>query len=325
MGILAIFPASGKLGSSICTYLSKLLDPKGLILISRHPEKTPPHLLDAGIIARRADYNDVESLQAVFKGASALVLISYPSIEKEHRFHCHKAAIDAARHCSVTRIFYTSLAFGGDCTPDSVAHVMQAHLLTEKYLKELGEDPGAAPFSFTVVREGIYSESFPMYTGFPILDHLANPEVNKDFELRIPHDGLGPGVAWASIDDLGEASARLIKARMDNPGHLNNEIILLSGPYVWSIEETMNLLGQITGKSIHLKKVNVDEYVEQPIVKQRLGSHGPEIQVPWQWATTFEALKHGECAVSSLILERLLGRKPVPLEKTIGRMLDTLV
>ena len=113
------------------THLARLSEPNRLILVSRDPKKIPQQLLDAGVTARQADYDEPESLNGVFDEASTLILISYPSIEKEHRFQAHKTAIDAARRSGVSYIFYTSLAFGGDRTPTSIAHVMQAHLLTE--------------------------------------------------------------------------------------------------------------------------------------------------------------------------------------------------
>ena len=86
MAKIAIFPASGALGTRIYIHLFKLLDPKNLLLISRHPENTPSHLLDAGVTTRKADYNATESFQVVFDDVSIFVLISYPSIEIEHRF-----------------------------------------------------------------------------------------------------------------------------------------------------------------------------------------------------------------------------------------------
>ena len=202
----------------------------------------------------------------------------------------HKAAIDAARRSGVSHIFYTSLAFGGDFSPNSVAHVMQAHLLTERYLLELSKVAGDQPVSFTVIREGIYSESLPMYTGFPALQDLAVSK-NEVFEVQIPHDGSGPGIAWAEINELGEASAKFISARLSAPSHERNDIVLLSGSKAWTLAETLRMLGQITGKDVRLKQVSIEEYVAQPVVQQNLGSHGPGNQVPKQWATVYEALR----------------------------------
>ncbi|KAF6219648.1 hypothetical protein HO133_004117 [Letharia lupina] len=320
MAKVAVFPASGKIGSSIYTHLFKLLPPKELLLISRYPEKIPSHMVEAGVCTRKADYNDTDSLEHAFDGVACLILISYPSIESDHRFKVHKVAIDAAHRSGVSHVCYTSLAFGGDCTPDSVAHVMQAHLKTESYLKSLEsgstERSDKTPITFTAIREGIYSESFPMYTGFP------NPHDPPD-EVRIPHDGSGPGIAFAKIDDLGEATAKLVKEYLDSPSSFKyrNQAMLLSGPRVWSLAETVKLLGKLKGKDMKVKQVTEEEYVAEPRVQDMLGSHGPG-EVPKQWATSFDAVKKGECAVASIELGRLLGREPEGLEETVGKLVD---
>ena len=86
MSNIAIFPASGKLASSVCTHLIKIIDPAKLIFISRNPEKIPSKYLDAGVTTRKADYNAPKSLEHVFDDVSCLLLLSYPSIESDHRF-----------------------------------------------------------------------------------------------------------------------------------------------------------------------------------------------------------------------------------------------
>lgn len=86
MSKIAIFPASGKLGTSITTYLLEIVDPSSIILISRHPSKIPSQYIEAGVTARRADYDSPETLTHAFDDASHLILISYPSIEFKPRF-----------------------------------------------------------------------------------------------------------------------------------------------------------------------------------------------------------------------------------------------
>ena len=217
-------------------------------------------------------------------------------------------------------IFYTSLAFGGTCTPDSVAHVMQAHLKTEKYLhlleSESNESSDKRPVTFTVIREGIYSESFPMYTGFPDLQDPPD-------EVKIPHDGSGPGIAFAKIDDLGEATSKLVKEYLDAPGNFKykNQIMLMSGWRVWSLAETVKLLGKMNRKDMKIKQITKEEYMAEPRVQELLGSHGPG-EVPKQWATSFEAVKKGECAVLSVELRQLLGRDPEGFEETVRKMVN---
>jgi uncharacterized protein YbjT (DUF2867 family) len=66
----------------------------------------------------------------------------------------HKNAIDAAKRAGVKHVYYTSLAFD----PAGASAVMRAHRDTEAYLKESG-------LTYTIIREGIYSESYPLYFG----------------------------------------------------------------------------------------------------------------------------------------------------------------
>ena len=70
----------------------------------------------------------------------------------------HMAAVNAAKEAGVKQIIYTSLAFGGN----SGAGVMRAHLRTEAYLKGL-EEKGVV--KVTVIREGLYNSSWPLYLG----------------------------------------------------------------------------------------------------------------------------------------------------------------
>ena len=197
---------------------------------------------------------------------------------------------------------------------------MQAHLKTEKYLgsleSESAESSDKRPVTFTVIREGIYSESCPMYTGFPDLQ-------NPPDEVKIPHDGSGPGIAFAKIDDLGEATSKLVKEYLDAPGSFKykNQIMLLSGWRVWSLADTVKLLGEVKEKDMKVKQITEEEYVAEPQVQEMLGSHGPG-EVPKQWATSFEAVKKGECAVVSVELRRLLGRDPEGLGETVRKMVN---
>ncbi|KAI4160980.1 MAG: hypothetical protein LQ342_005265 [Letrouitia transgressa] len=301
MGKIAVFPASGSLGSSIYKHLLDIVDAGQVILISRHPAKIPSKYTQKGAITRRADYDAPGTLNEVFDGV-------------------HKYAIEAAIRSGVSHIFYTSLAFGGDGSSNSAAHVMQSHLQTEAYLKSLAVSSTAkSRFSFTAIREGLYSESFPMYTGYP---NFQNP----GSRVQIPHNGLGPGVAWAKIDDLGEATAKLVQeychgSVADHPEY-KDQVVLLSGPRAYSLAETLDVLGTAMGTEIVIENVSVSEYASEPIIQKHLAPHGQE-DAPTKWATSFEAVRKGEAAVTSVRLERLLGRKPESFETTVATMVNS--
>lgn len=202
-------------------------------------------------------------------------------------------------------VFYSSLAFGGAAHGDSSrAVVMQAHLDTERHLARLAaEDPS---FTYTSIREGLYSESTPIYTAF--FDPRSSNPAGAD-EVLIPHDGEGPGIAWVKKDELGEASAKLIAryyAQADKFPHAN-ATVLLTGNRAWTLAETVRALGEIAGRpGLRIRKVGVDEYAALPQVRAVFGSE----EKATAWATAWDAVRAGETAVVTPDLEQILGRRP---------------
>lgn len=186
---------------------------------------------------------------------------------------------------------------------------MQAHLDTEKYLASIAAQDKS--FTWTAIREGIYSESFPIYTAF---FDLANPTD----EILIPHDGSPPGIAWAKQDELGEATAKLIVAHAKDPSAFKflNQTILFSGPKVLSLAESVEILGKLVGKKVHIRKVSIEQYSAQPQVQKGL-TYGAGSWAPL-WATAFEAIRAGETAAVTPLLGQLLGREPEPFETTVA-------
>lgn len=83
---VGIFPASGGLGGSTSTHLTKLVPRKDIVLINRYPEKTPSHLTEGGIRLRKASFeSSAAELEEAFAGIDVLFLISYPSHVHEYR------------------------------------------------------------------------------------------------------------------------------------------------------------------------------------------------------------------------------------------------
>ncbi|KAH6950930.1 NmrA family protein [Fusarium avenaceum] len=305
---VGIFPASGGIGGGTVKHILERVPPASLVLIARQPDK-----LDSakalGAQVRQADYDDDSALQSVFNVISILFLISYASVEHEYRSQRHKAAIDAAIQSGVKYIFYGSLGFAG--SPDSkesVAHVMQAHLDTEKYLEECRQNH--AGFAYTIVREGLYSESYPLYTAF------FDPAQPRK-EVKIPHDGTGPGIAWVKREELGEGTAELISRFVKDPAEFQwqNKTVLLSGQNTLTLAETVKILGEIAKVNVQINQVSDDEFSTQPDVSPNFTYHGVDLSKPW--ATAFEAFRRGEAAYVSPLLKELLGREPEDFKTTV--------
>ncbi|KGO69462.1 hypothetical protein PITC_014170 [Penicillium italicum] len=268
MGVkIGVFPASGALGSSIVNHLTKLVPESDLVLSARHPEKL----------------HDLKQA-----GATA-----------------HRLAIDAAIKSGVKYIFYSSLGFGGDLTDQTIAHVMGAHIQTEKYLSSLQDR-----LSYTIVREGIYTESFPIYTAF------FNPQHPLD-EVTIPHSGSGPGMAWVKRDELGEATAKLIASYVNDPTSFEylNKALLLSGSRDISLAESVEIIGRAIEKPLKIREISIDEYVQLPQIGDKHTYKG--VNLSREWATAWEAIRRGEAAAVSPTLREILGREPESYETTI--------
>ncbi|KAJ9220945.1 hypothetical protein DTO169C6_6758 [Paecilomyces variotii] len=307
---IGVFPAAGGIGGSTVKYLLPRRPAKDLVFIARYPDKLQ-YASAAGATVRQADYDDDKSLEHAFDGIDTLFLISYASVEVEHRAERHRTAIDYALRSGVKYIFYGSLGFAGSPeSKESVAHVMQAHLTTEKYLEECARlHPG---FAYTIVREGLYSESYPLYTSF------FDPADPVD-EIKIAHDGSGPGIAWVKREELGEGTAELLNIFAKNPEEFKfrNKTVLLSGTKVLSLQETVDILAKIAKKPVKIVQVSDEEFARQPKNSPNFTYHGVDLSKPW--ATAFEAFRRGEASKASPLLRELLGREPEDFETTISR------
>lgn len=229
----------------------------------------------------------------------------------------HRTAIQAALSSGVKHIFYSSLGFAGNLTDHSVAHVMGAHLQTEAYLASLTDTHAhKGSFTYTSIREGLYTESFPIYTAW--LDP-AHPPPNN--EITIPHAGTGPGVCWVKRDELGEATAKLIVNYRTHPETFPyvNEKVLLTGPREISLEETLDILGRVIGRPLRIREISVEEYAGLPQIGDRHTYHGVELSR--EWATAWEGIRRRETGVVSPVMREILGREPEGFERTIQALL----
>lgn len=81
---VGVFPASGGIGGSTVKHLLPRLPAQDLVFIARNPAKLD-FASAAGATVRKADYDDDKALEHAFDGIETLFLISYASVEVEHR------------------------------------------------------------------------------------------------------------------------------------------------------------------------------------------------------------------------------------------------
>ncbi|PYI01168.1 NAD(P)-binding protein [Aspergillus sclerotiicarbonarius CBS 121057] len=306
---VTVFPASGGIGGGTVKHLLPRLQAKDLVFIARNPGNLAAEP-NAGATVRKADYDDDSSLEHAFDGVHTLFLISYASAEHEYRTKRQQLAIDAAIRSGVKYIFYGSLGYGGRPeTKESVAHVMQAHLDTERYLDGCTRrHPG---FEYTIIREGLYSESYPLYTSF---FDPASPSST----IKIPHDGSGPGIAWVKRKELGEGTAELLARFVKNPNDFQyrRQTALLSGGKTLTLKESVEILSKLAKRPVQIETITEDEFAALPQNQQNFTYHGMDYSK--LWTSTFEAFRRGEGAYVDPLLKELLGREPEDFETTVS-------
>ncbi|KAI0182029.1 NAD(P)-binding protein [Hypoxylon sp. FL1284] len=323
---IAITGASGKLGGATLSALlaRNLAPPPSIVALTSAAPGSPKWeaLAARGVAVRHASFDDPGSFDAALAGVDRLFLVSTPHIARdfdrfdsggwdevpdgEGREAHHRVAIDAAARAGVAHLYYSSLAFAWAAGPAqrSQAGVMRAHLRTEAYLAR-----APPPLRVTVLREGLYNESWPLYLGY-----FAADGRDGRGEVRLAADGP---ICWTAIADLGLASALVLTAPGDE--YAGRTLYLSTRPAgAKSVAEIAALVGEARGGEVKVRTVGRAEH-ERHYVEDR-GMPAPAVR--W-WASTYEALAAGECAVNDLNLERLLagvGVKPTPVEECVRAM-----
>lgn len=213
----------------------------------------------------------------------------------------HRAAIDAAISVGVQHIYYTSLAFANP----SKSSVMRAHERTESYLKDLEKQ---AKVKVTIVREGLYNESWPLYFGY-----YFGLKQEKRQEVLVAGDGQ---VSWTSIPDMAYATAKVLSERSEKWA---GKTFYLSQKRTWSLKDIAGIVSKVRCEEVTLSVVSRKEYEDFYIGEK--GMEKPSVE--W-WSSTYDALKDGECAIEDDTLEGILrdaGRTPKTLDETIEEMM----
>lgn len=306
--MLALTGTTGKIGGAVLqSILREKLIPSNELVICTSSDPNDSRWDDSksqGAQVRFSKHEDPQSMIKAFSGCSKLFLVSTPAIDMdfnnappgEGREKSHFAAIKAAQEAGVKHILYTSLAFGAQ----SNAGVMQAHIRTEACLRDMKGT------TFTIIREGLYNESWPLYLGF------YNLEGEERTEIIVAGDGP---IRWTSIADLGYGTALILAEETDI---YEKRTFYLSGSEALTLQDLAKLVSTANGKDISVKVVSREEYVEHYI---QGGAERPKVE--W-WSTTYPALQAGECDTQDLTLTGLLWSRGVqlkPMQKTIEEML----
>jgi NAD(P)H dehydrogenase (quinone) len=301
--MLVITGANGRLGRLIVGELAKAGHSSNVRLATRDPEKVRD-LTKLGFEAVAADFNDSNSLDAAFKQASTILLISATGAT-ETRLPLHKNAIDAAIRAKPQRIVYTSRV---NPTEQSIYAYAPIHAFSEARLLHSG-------IPYTIARNNEYSENL----SFSIKEALENGKI------MLP--GSTGKVPYISVADIARVMAKLLinekhladEKHLANEEHLANEkhrnkIYEINGPEALDPAAISQLLEAASKRPIKHLKSNADEYAA------RVESRGRPPFMVAMIKTLHQAIDAGEFATVYNDAQTILGEPPESLSHYIQRV-----
>ena len=315
--MLAIIGASGKIGGATLSALlsHNLMPPNQITALTSSQPGTQKwnELSGKGIQVRYASFDDPPSMSKALQNMEKVFLVSSPRIqldfhdaaEGQGRERDHFVVLEAARKAGVKHVYYTSLAFSNP----SRSNVMTAHMRTEKRLREM---EGRGVFDVTVLRQGLYNESWPLYLGY----FRPRDETRSEVVLA---DAGDMKISWTAISDLGLANATIVA----EPGSLwaGRTTYLSANTDPCTMAEICDIVSKASGRNIELKSVSREEH-ERHYIRERGMDEGA---VKW-WSASYDAIREGECHIYDDTLETLLkkaGVEPKTVKETIKEMMGS--
>ncbi len=230
---LLVTGATGKLGNLILDELlaSGKVAPADIIATSRDTAKLAGYAAK-GVQTRAADFDDAASLDAAFKGADRILIVSTDALDEPgKRLRQHLAAVAAAKKAGAKHILYTSMP-----NPEtSVIPFAPDHLGTENAIKATG-------IAYTILRNGWYMENL-----FMALPHALSE--GKWYSAS----GKGK-LAHITRADIARAAANALAS-----SSTGNATYTLTGEKTHTVDEIAALVSNVTGKPLEVVHVTDEQ------------------------------------------------------------------
>lgn len=227
--MIVITGATGQLGRLVIQSLLGKVPAAQIVAAVRQPARAAD-LAALGVQVRQADYTQPATLDAAFKGATKVLLIS--SNEIGQRDAQHRNVVDAAKRAGVALLAYTSLLHA-DTSPLGLA---AEHRATEAHIK-------AAGLPYVFLRNSWYTENY-LASIQPALQHGAF--IGSAGEGRI---------ASAARADYAEAAA----AVLTQDGHAG-KTYELAGDAAYTLSEFAAELSRQSGKTVPYVNLSQADY-----------------------------------------------------------------
>ncbi|MFF4341680.1 SDR family oxidoreductase [Kitasatospora sp. NPDC001540] len=282
---IVVTGASGQLGRLTVEALLRRGVPAADIVATGRDTARIEDLGHRGVVVRRADFAEPDSLAAAFRGADRLLLVSTTTVDE--RSANHRRAVDAAVAAGVSLVAYTSMTQADTAT----SILARTHRATEEYLRER-EVPG------TLLRNSWYLEN---YTAQLPLFRRSGTVIGAAGKGRI---------SAASRVDYAEAAAVVLTTE----GHAG-AVYELGADEAFTLAELAEAVSAATGEPIAYTDLPADR------LSEALTGAGLPAELARVLADADLGMSRGELYTGSGDLSRLIGRPATALSDAIAAAL----
>ena len=275
--MIVVTGASGRVGGLVAQELTRRGVP--FRAVTRNVERLPD--LGGAEIAL-AGYDEPDALLDALEPGDRVFMVSMHE-PPDRRIVLHRGFIAVAARRHVARIVY--LSFVG-ASPDATFVHARSHGATEAMLAESG-------IPHTAVRNGMYADEIASWF---------------DGEGRITGPGGDGRISLSYRPELAEA----ITVLLTDPAHDHRDVVTITGPESFSLEELAATASEVTGDGYRYEPLDRDDWVAY---RRSLGR--PEWSIE-AGITYYDAVSAGEMDVVSDDYEELTGKKPLPIREVIA-------
>ncbi|HVG47181.1 MAG TPA: SDR family oxidoreductase [Rubellimicrobium sp.] len=286
--MIVVTGATGQLGRRIVAALAARLGGGHVVASARDPGKAR-NLAALGVEVRHGDYEEPDSLESAFAGATQVLLVSSNArATGGDTLAQHRRAIDAAHQAGVARVLYTSHMAA---SPASQFPPARDHAATEAMLAESG-------LRWTALRHGFHATS-----GLAMLGEGPRSDM-----VEAPSDGP---VAWTAHDDLAEADAAILA----DEGRFDGPTPPLTSSEALDFAALAGIAGDLLGRPVE-RWIVPDEDMPARLAARGLPPRAAEMVMGY-----FHAARACEFASVDPTLARLIGRDPTPMREVMRKEL----
>jgi NAD(P)H dehydrogenase (quinone) len=281
---IGITGATGHLGRFVVEALKGKRPSADIVALVRSPAKAA----ELGVEARKADYDNPETVDKALAGIDTLLLISANEVGR--RAPQHRNVIASAKKAGVKHIVYTSLLHADTST----LSLADEHRATEAMLKESG-------VPLTILRNGWYTEN---YTG-----SIAGALASGAF-LGAAGDAK---ISSATRADYADAAV----AVLTTDGHAG-KIYELAGDDAYTLGDLAAEISRQTGRTIPYRNLSEADYAT---ALSGLGLPPPLASSIAGWDV---AASQGALFDDSHQLSTLIGRPTTPLSSAVAEAIKRI-